>query len=85
MGNVYSIIYMNLPNLMEVQESKHAVVTLKISFCGNHESEADCQRWMGQGVVKGSQGGSGESGEGVWDKEVRVKRHERIWRGVRAR
>ena len=29
MGSVYSNIYMNLPDLMEVQESKHVVVTLK--------------------------------------------------------
>ena len=36
MGSVYHNIYMNLTNLVELQESAHVVVTLKISFYVNN-------------------------------------------------
>ena len=61
MGSVYSNIYMNLPDLMEVQESKHVVVTLK-DFLLWHDGIG---RVWGQGEGKGRVYGQEEEGEGV--------------------
>ena len=65
MGNVYCIICMNLPNLMEVQESKHVVVTLK-DFLLWHDGIGGCE---GKGRARG----------GCMGKKRRVKGCKWVW------